>query len=425
MPQDFTFKKGFVPDTSLAHIRVSRVIGPDGKVSLSHARITDDWSLVLESALSRPKNTGGVAFRSAIRKAIFSGTLPSDFTTEQFEDACRREYGKLLARPSIDYRVFFEIVLGPARPATWLAANGCRLYFAPNSSSQFMDIARAARAQAWAQQMPNRALAGPTRGLMPVVAHVRAPTPHEAHQIALDALDEIRGLMNFIVNERRFSQQSFGVPKPINKIRLATIQTVHTGDGPLASEGFWYERDWQDTEIVSLTSGDRPLLARFLLAFRKLRRPRNRLAGHATVALRQYARALDNHEWRNAFLELWVVLEYLTGISNADYEKLISRASYMHASHADMREIAQHLRIRRNEIVHSSAQDDDAEQLIFQAKRLVEPLLTFFIANPFGLGDLEQVRSFLDQPKDLTELRKRQRMLGHALHFRRPVRRPS
>lgn len=417
MPQDFTFKKGFSAERILDRIKSMRVIAPDGSVTLSMG-LSDDWRSIATSALNRPDHASDQAFRSAVRTAIFSPKLGEAFTVKDFEAECRAAFGKFLARPQSDFRLFFELSLLPTRPATWLAANGCRIYFDPSPRSILMQAARTARESAWQKQFPGKTISGPRHGLMPVIVHVKARSSREARQQAVDGLDEIRGLINFVLNERRLSQTSFGPRKPVNFVRMATMQTVHKEDGTMVSGDFWYEREWVDTKAVSLTVGENPTMNRFQSAHSKLSRPTNGLAEYARVALRQYARALDDENWTNAFLDLWVVLEYLTGISHADYDRLVSRASFMYEQHADMRELAQHLRVRRNEIVHSSAQDADAEELIFQAKRLIEPLLQFYIINPFNLKSIEEVRQFLDLPKEPEQLRSRQQMIHKGLHFR-------
>lgn len=420
MPKAFTFRNGFHPEIVLGHIRKGRKIAPDGRVSYSTNGFSDDWLLVIISALHRPTNATEERFRSAIRRTIFGRELPANFTTQDFEEQCRRTYDQLLRGPRQEYRVVFEMSLLPERPAIWLGANGCRVYFHPLTSSSFSKAVAEGRAAAWKKHLGTRQPAGPRGGLMSVVVHVSAHSITEARGEALDALDEIRGLMNFVTNERRGWQISSGPRKPINRIRLATMQTVHNPDGTLASEDFWYEREWFDTQPVSLTNGTHPLITRFNSA-RLQMAASHKLCDAARVSLRQYARALDDENWKNAFLELWVILEFLTGTANADYDRLVSRASYMFSEHEDMREVLQHLRARRNNLVHTSSQDADAEQLIFQAKRCVEPLIEFYVANPFRLANVEDVRHFLDLPKSREVLRNQRSMLNKAIHFRRPL----
>ncbi|WP_417463261.1 hypothetical protein [Kordiimonas sp.] len=418
MPKSFSFLDGFNAEVIINGIKKQRKVDQNGSITLE-GRLSGDWLLVLPSALHRPQEADSEVFKAAIRKTVFSPNLKEEFSVSDFQAECGKQFHALNGRQNSKFVGFFEISLMPKRPNTWLISGNSRVYFDPSAETKFMQTAIEARAMLVRTNRNLPQNMGPRSGLMPIIVHTEANDAREARTKALDSLDEMRGLINFLVNERRISQRTFGPQKPINLVRIANIQTIHKVDGSLATETFWYERDWQETKKVSVTDSGKPLLPRFHSARHRLKN--NPLAPYAITALRQYARALDNSDWKNSFLELWVVLEYLTAIHNADYKKLVKRASGMYTEADEIQQIAQHLRVRRNEIVHSSSQDEDSEQLIFQTKELIEPLMLFYIGNPFRLRTRDEVGEFLDLPNSTVEIRRRKSLLEHAMHFRRPT----
>lgn len=299
-----------------------------------------------------------------------------------------------------------------------MSTSSGRMYFAPDANSSFMRKARAERADLVSKYRYVDHDAG--KQLMTVLVHVSSVSAHEAHSKALDSLDEVRGLINFVLNEPRISQTTMGPPSPINRVRIGSIQTLHTEDGSRAQDNFWYDRrPVLAHSEASLTFSGGKMLARFN-AIRKRLQVNHGLSAAAWTALRAYARALDSDDWRAAFVELWVILERLTCIEGADYDRLVSRAAYMHEDHQSAKELAQHLRVRRNNIIHSAADDEDAELLIFQTKQLIEPLMYMYISNPYKFKNASELGEFLDLPKATSQLLHRGKLIAFALQFRRP-----
>ena len=70
-----------------------------------------------------------------------------------------------------------------------------------------------------------------------------------------------------------------------------------------------------------------------------------------TNAIIEYGRALDNRNWRTAFLRLWIVLEELTHTCSDGYKVTIRRASFVFKEREYHRQILNHLRDLRNSFV--------------------------------------------------------------------------
>jgi hypothetical protein len=73
---------------------------------------------------------------------------------------------------------------------------------------------------------------------------VRARSAHEAVEQGLDALDLLRGMWNFVINQRVWFRLHRGASKPFNQILLGPLHTLHEPGGKLAVDSFWYEPDY-------------------------------------------------------------------------------------------------------------------------------------------------------------------------------------
>ena len=137
----------------------------------------------------------------------------------------------------------------------------------------------------------------------------------------------------------------------------------------------------------------------------------SKLGKESQSALARYAVALDHADWSVSFRELWSLLEFLTDTEKNSFEPAVRRMSAMYQSYDYALEVAKHLRVRRNLHVHFSPEDADSEILMGQTRQFVEPLLEFYIHNPFGLRSKAEVGGFMDLPRD----KKDRRRLGHLL----------
>lgn len=237
-------------------------------------------------------------------------------------------------------------------------------------------------------------------------------TPNGAFDSAIDLLDLMRGIWN--LSQRRFviSHYSVAGPAPINKIRLGPFHSLHDSKGVGLAEVFWYEPGFRH-ESCPIESkwaefSDFEKIINASLRYHRYR---------ATVEnwLRRYVRALDHNDHHSSFIELWSLLEKLTGISNADNERLIRRTSFIFANHELHVQILEHLRRFRNNHVHDSYRSDRVTQYLYQLKFYVEKLLRFHINNHFNLNGEDEFVEFLDQPVMVVKLDERIELLKMKL----------
>lgn len=241
----------------------------------------------------------------------------------------------------------------------------------------------------------------------------RGRSIHEAAGRALDAIDLRRAVWNFSLNRRQWKRNVNERRRPVNRVILGPVHSLHNLDGSLASEIDWYEHDYvepipgdmlqqrwkgvehEDGEIRKLlaTSAYRDKLEEFL---------------------RRYTRALDTREWESAFVRLWGLLEDMTGTRPTDsHDITISRAVFHYAAQNRNlhKQILNHLKNYRNASVHAGEASEAIETYLYQLKRYVEDLLKFHLeshpaSNP-GFETFEEAVRFLSQPADPAAARKK------------------
>lgn len=250
---------------------------------------------------------------------------------------------------------------------------------------------------------------------------LKARSEYEAIERALEAVDFLRGIWNYILNRQIYKKISFGNRKPINNIRLGPVHTLHHPNGNLASSQFWYEPDYyKDT--------GRPFKRidwNWLKKEEKYIREVINLSSYGTdlsKAFVRYTKAMDTNDYDATFLKLWALLEFLTDTDGSNYEKTIQRTVFIFAQKDKYRElnkqILQHLRLHRNRAIHTSHSPDDIVSYSFQLKRFVEYLLTFHIHHERKFASIEEAGNFLDLSQEVGELQTKINLLNFAVRYR-------
>jgi hypothetical protein len=193
---------------------------------------------------------------------------------------------------------------------------------------------------------------------------------------------------------------------PVNGVLAGPVYSLHLPDGALAAE-----YDWLDSQYAAPKRS------------RKLRKKWDRVRKHeesirlvlkrspyrATLedALRRYCRALDSADLSVSFLNLWSLLETLTGIApNDSHDKVVKRAAFMYADAE--REISEqvlhHLRRYRNSYVHAGEGSERAGAYLRQLRVYTEQLLVFHLRSSRAFSSWERAVRILDLPPDVGDL---------------------
>jgi hypothetical protein len=241
---------------------------------------------------------------------------------------------------------------------------------------------------------------------------VSAKSIHHAAEQALETLDFIRGIWNWILNRSRPSRRIIfaGKPQPVNSVILGPLHTLHTPDGKLVpSDVWWYEPSYLGE--VKLFTPNQNDIERINQAFNVVRKAFKKHKYPEVVhdAIIRYTRALDERDYTTAYLKLWSILELLTDTGKAGYDTTVKRTAFLFKEREYHLQILKHLKKYRNSSVHLDKENSEIETYLYQLKGYVETLIHFHINNEFGFETIQEAAEFLDLPSDEEVLRNQEK----------------
>lgn len=251
---------------------------------------------------------------------------------------------------------------------------------------------------------------------MKVRIRINARDEHEASNIALESLDFYRALLNYLLTST--FRYSFGGPsKPLNVVMLGAVHTLHNLNGSLATDLFWYQPEYQTVKNINIRSKQDDLVKSINYIRQRIKSLvyKDKLYN----ILIRYVRSMDYTDYNTAFIQLWGVLEALTNTKNKSYDTTINRAITFYEDYDYHKQVLNHLRFHRNNIVHNGVAFNDIEPYIYQLKRYVDKILKFVIDDPFDFNSFDRIIEFMDTPHDKLELNKRLSLIKTAIMFRK------
>src|SRR5215211_122768 len=236
--------------------------------------------------------------------------------------------------------------------------------------------------------------------------HVRGRSPHEAMDRAVEALDLRRGIWNYLFNTGIVATYPPPLRGPINEVLGGPLYSLHREDGALAVGFDWIDPAYTGSQLSHKLQEKWP---RILEEEKKVNVLLKRSPYRSTVedALRRYCRALDLVDLSRDFLELWGLLETLTGISPQDrHDTVVKRATFMwaEAERKTHEQVLHHLRRYRNSYVHAGEGSDRAGAYAHQLRLYVEKMLYFHLQYSRYLSSMNRAARFLSLPFDARDL---------------------
>lgn len=369
-----------------------------------------DFAIILSGYIDFDVEIPDAERRRIIFKVAHDPSLSRPITEKVLLNACSRLERDYLAKVKTSYRLLTEISLWWTIDIPRIKIGNVAVTFKPK-----LDKAFAARSKLATDSHGTLGFKLPT-SYMRVSAHVKARSPHEAAERALDALDLVRASWNLALNRGKEWRLSSGRPSPINDIRLSPFHTVHEANGTLATDEFWFDPGY--SKSLSIFS-DKAKFEKVLTFAESLRvrltgvRYRRDIEG----ALIRYVRALDSADLNDTFLRLWSLLEYLTDSTQEKKLVTIRRTAFLFSDRDRSRQVLSNLTNHRNRFVHVGSESGDIESLVFQLKRYVDRLLLFHLGNRFGFESRFEASRFMDLPPDKVELDQQLRRLQQAKRF--------
>ena len=246
----------------------------------------------------------------------------------------------------------------------------------------------------------------PSKRYAPAWIHVRGRSPQEAMDRAVEVLDLRRGIWNLALNRGRGGSNPAPTRGPINEVLGGPLYSLHHQGGNLA-----VERDWVDPEYTGprLSRTVQTKWAEVLKDEEGIRTALKRTPYRATLedALRRYCRALDLVDLSRAFLELWGLLETLTGLDRQDgYDSLVKRASFIWADKQKKthEQVLYHLRRHRNSYVHAGEGAERTGAYLHQVRLYAEQMLLFHLRHSRYPASMDRAARLLDLPSDPRDL---------------------
>jgi hypothetical protein len=346
-----------------------------------------------------------------INTAMHAAAKRGEITSPKLmAEVCKAE-NSFLARSEVPYVVVTSISVKHSKHLTSRAFPAATVSFARSLPKCF------ARNEV-SERVRDYLLADEPASYTWILAKTQGRSFADAFSRAMEAIELLRGIWNFHYNLRKGGHITFsGTQKPVNEIRLGPLHTLHLPDGKLAVEGVWWwepgyagpekpkdlDKDWE-----ALHKDEKWILRRLLVSpFRQI----------LAEAFRRYTTALDERSLQNGFLQLWSLLESLTGTQNANYSQTVRRAAFLYHERDYHLQILTHLRERRNRTIHKGQTQADDETILYQMKRYCEQMMRF-ILRARRLTTFQEYCDFLDTPTSADLLGYRLRLYKQSRKFR-------
>lgn len=389
----FRWKKWFKDraTTYLTHIYEGKSIiyeGGNPKVSLSGFSYRDHLE-VLSNAIDCSDRYSHRKISEAVFSTLFQ---PENYTTDEFlvkvKFICDNE------QTVVEEYVFFTGINMPGGfPARSIKSPVGTFRIIPRTDP--VSVARLVEIQ---ERLCEKLSIKPNSCNYLVRFNIDAHDATEAFDHAADELLLVRSALNYCINQYKHSKLSFGNDEqtPVNDVLTGTIASVHTKRFAPAYDGVWIEELGKRTTAAQNIDWGK-VYPRFQKTMRALRQNHG-LISDAKIALQIYGRALDNSDYRQAFIGLWVTLEHLLLHKNEAHDAISRRASKLWRETELIRVEFEHFREIRNRFVHSRFEGTQMlnQTAIYHLNRLVCLILAKFIFNPLQFQSKSELIKFLN-----------------------------
>jgi hypothetical protein len=372
-----------------------------------------DYSLVLESMLTLNQIIPDYKKKNIIKDAISIAAKEGNISSDSLLANIKKLESGYLRRPFKKYKLVTSISINKMPTDQYFRMNDCTISFKKKLSAQFYKEVSKVKEKATSSIIGEY----PTNYIF-VTVLTQARSCEEASQNSLNALDLLRGIWNFYENRKHGIRISTGKRSPVNSFILGPLHTLHLPNGKLATEKWWYDPGYvRPHETYYEFENEFEKLSKFTAIIRRLLKRSNYTEDLTSIIIR-YTQALDLINLEYAFLQLWSVLERLTGIGYKDnYNILIRRSSFVFGGEIYSKQVLTHLRDYRNRAVHEGSDSDDIEGCLYQLKRYVEALIEFHLGSKYRFKNIAEAATILDMSCDKNEIEKKRRALNYAKKF--------
>jgi len=402
------WKNGFNPEVLL--VKLTKIRTLDGEKASFSGFEYHEYIQVLKSMIDINDDVSSEIAHGLIVKGFNEAAKKPELTTKTVIASIKKVVREHLGKPNEPYWLLTTLNIHCKNDLPRYKINGCSIGFYKHLPKKYKKARESALSEvsSW--------LTDKDEDLSHfIVAHVSDKTAHEAVEKMLDAIDLLRGTWNLHINNSMTLSFS-GRKKPINKITLGALHTLHDKNGRKAGGTLWYEPEYYKNHAKADLSKNSYITLKFTKNVRKALK-KSIYGKDIEAAIIRYARALDSKDYNTVFIKLWSVLEYLTHTLKDSYDKTIKRAAFQFSDRDYNRQVLEHLRQYRNRSVHLGTGETDIDTHVYQLKNYVEQLLRFHITNHFKFKNLQEAARFMDLQPDKEELKKQIKLCRAGIKF--------
>lgn len=255
------------------------------------------------------------------------------------------------------------------------------------------------------------------RGYSRIEIEVKSRNENEAFSRALDSLNILRALFSFAFNDVGIILGDFY--KPINKIRLGKIHTLHDHNGVALNSPVFYEPEFSVTKAARYKKPDE--LTRYVCTL--LERVRVcKFSRKIENALIRFVTSLDIEDKNVSVVKLWGALESLVVEGEPNCDLMPSRLSVFYKDSEFAKHIAMHIREYRNEHVHQGIGDDESVHRAYHLQRFFKSAVNYYIQPIHAFPSLTEANKLLDKAalgqnklhSELETIRRAMKFMGYA-----------
>ena len=404
-------KERFPLDELARRLESAKTTGPEGKMAFDGLRY-EDLKTVFLTSIEWDESLSDYQRQRIARDATFAAAKTGKITKDSLLGAVHDLEAKEFALSEKEYVVVTSLSLLPDKRLKKTKIRDVEITFHAKLPKQFDR-----------GPLRNPLFLGDTvyfpERYVVVCVKLSAKSVHAANSEAMTALNILRSIWNYTINSKTGMILRIGgrlKSEPVNKILMGPVHTVHLPDGKLAEMMYWYN-NLNEQHDPAAFGNDWNLINRntkkLLSWYHESSYPKE-----ITDMWIRYVSALDNADSEAAFLKLWSLLELLTGTAGDKYDETIRRVLFICRDREFNRMILEHLRDRRNALVHRDDGSQDVEQYVYQLKRYIQELLRLHLAFRKHFKSLDEFGGFLASPFAPEILSERLRIYRRALDFR-------
>jgi hypothetical protein len=411
-----TWKQNTNPNLITDQLENAKIITKDGNLSFK-AFDYDIYSTLLFNILEFPIHISEADAREMISNSIRNHNPTVRITPQSVKDRLNNQEGKFSSLPYKRYVLASKISINPIIKLERIYLGNKQIFVEQNLPSQFNqkpreELLKNASAYVYGEFPKNYSQ---------IRIYVSSQSIYDAADRALESCDFLRGIWNWVINRTfTFRKTLGGNLKPINKIILGPIHTLHYTDGNLIKENiWWYEPGYQGA--ITPYNPDQENLNVLMKSQVNIRKSINKLhySNDLTSAFIRYARALDSKDYLSSFLKLWGILEFLTNTHNEPGRDVtVRRVASLYEEREFHVQILKILKEFRNSYVHSGKESNELEFYLVRLKNYVDTMLHFHVTNKFHFASIEKASEFLDITTNKDVFSYQLKLYNYAKKFR-------